>query len=84
MEIHLLRLLLFPVLAYLIILTIDTPHIAIAEEYCPRPPTSRKNWLLTVVSTDRRNYGQISRMAKPQLAFKAIDSAFPWANFTGS
>jgi len=82
MAIHLLGLLPFPILAYLVILAIDTPHIAIAEEYRPRPLTSRKSWLLTMVSANCSNYGQISRMAKPQFTFKPIDPTLAGADVT--
>ncbi len=73
MTIHLLRLLPFPVLTYLVILAIDTPHITIAKEYRPRPLTPRKNRLLSVVSANGSDYRQVSRMAKPRFTFKSID-----------
>jgi len=84
MAIHLLRLLPFPVLTYLVILTIDTPHIAIAKEYRPRPFTSRKSWLFSMVSANCRHYREISRMAKPQFTFKPVDPTLPGADITRS
>jgi len=40
------------ILAYLVILAIDTAHIAVTEEHSPRPSTSGKYRFLAVVSTD--------------------------------
>ena len=34
------RSLLFPVLAYLVVLTVNASHIAVAKEHCPRPSGS--------------------------------------------
>ena len=50
--------LLSPVLAYLVVLTIDASHIAIAKENRPRPPGPGNSWLLTVMGADRRDYGE--------------------------
>jgi len=41
------------ILAYLVVLAIDTAHIAVAEENCPRPPASGKRRFLATVSADR-------------------------------
>jgi hypothetical protein len=56
-EIHLLGLLLLPVLAYLVVLAIDAPHVAVAEEHCARSLGSRYSGFLTMVSTDGGYYG---------------------------
>ena len=61
--VHFLRLLLFPVLAYLVVLTINAAHIAVAEENRPRPPGPGNSRLLTVMGADRRDYGETSGMA---------------------
>ncbi len=47
----------FPVLTYLVILAIDTPHIAIAKEYRPRSLTPRNDGFFPVVSADCSDYG---------------------------
>jgi len=48
----------FPVLAYLVVLTVNASHVAIAEENRPRPSGPRNSWLLAMMSTDRRDYGE--------------------------
>jgi hypothetical protein len=55
--VHLIGFLLFPVLAYLVVLTINASHIAIAQENRPRPSGPGNSRLLTVMSADRRDYG---------------------------
>jgi hypothetical protein len=82
-EIHLLGLLLLPVLAYLVVLAIDTPHVAVAEEHCARSLGSRYSGFLAVVSADRRHYRQIGRMAKTALVFQPIDAAFSGTDIAG-
>ena len=52
MTVYLIKPLSFPVLAYLVVLAIDTPHIAVSKEYRSRTPAPGKGWLLTVVSTE--------------------------------
>ena len=58
MAVHLIGFLLFPVLAYLVVLTINASHIAIAKENRPRTSGPRNSWLLTLMSADRRDYGE--------------------------
>ena len=61
--VHFLRFLFFPVLAYLVVLTINASHIAVAEEDRPRPSGPGNSRLLTVMGADRRDYGEMPGMA---------------------
>ena len=56
--VHFFRFLLFPVLTYLVVLTINASHIAVAEEDRPRPPGPGNSRLLAVMGADRRDYGE--------------------------
>jgi hypothetical protein len=69
-----------PVLTYLIILTIDTSHIAVAEEDGPRPPGPGKGRLLAVMSARRRNYGQTPGMTIAQFILQSVDAALARAD----
>jgi hypothetical protein len=55
-KIYLIGLLPLPVLAYLVVLAIGTPHIAIAKEHCARPAGARDSWFLPMVGANRRYY----------------------------
>ena len=82
MAIYFISALATPALTDLIILAVDTPHIAVAEEYCPRPTTSRNNRLLATVSTNTGDDRQTSRMAKPTLPLQTVDATFTRTNIT--
>jgi hypothetical protein len=84
MSLNLMALLGFIVLAYLVILAIDTSHIAVAKEHCPRPATAGKSRFLTMVSTDRRDNGLASRVTKPPFPLQTIDPAFPRTYIAGA
>jgi hypothetical protein len=43
--------LILPVLTYLVVLAVNTPHIAIAEEYRSRPTCSRNSRLFPMMGT---------------------------------
>ncbi len=50
----------FPVLAYLVVLTVYAPQITVAEEDRPRPPGSGDDRFLSVVRANRRDYRTVS------------------------
>jgi hypothetical protein len=80
---HLFGLLLPPILAYLVVLAIDASHVAVAEEDRPRALAARDGGLLTMVSTNSRDYGQIAGMAKSALVIQTVDVAYPGTDVAG-
>jgi len=64
-----------PVVADLIILAIDTPHIAITEKYSPGAFAAGKDRFFAVVVADGRYQRQSCRMAESFFAFEPIDAA---------
>jgi len=66
------------------ILTVNTPHIAVPEEYRAGASTPGDSRLLPVVGTNRRDYGQVSGMAEPSFPFPAVNGTLPGANVTGA
>jgi len=66
-EIHLFGSLVFRVLADVIVLTVDASHVAIAKEDSSGSLDTRNSWLFAMMVANCRDYGQVSRMAKPKL-----------------
>jgi len=75
--------LLLPILAYLVVLAINAPHIAVAKEHGPRPPGSGNSRLLAVMGADCGDYGQMSRMTIAQFILQPIDPTLPGADIAG-
>jgi hypothetical protein len=84
MSLNLVAFLGFIVLAYLVILAVDTAHIAIAEEHCPRPATAGKHRLLSMMSTDRRDNWPATGMTEASLVLQTIDPALPRTDVAGA
>jgi len=49
-----------PVLAYLMVLAINTAQVAVTKEYCPRPPAAGENRFLSVVVAERSDYRPVA------------------------
>jgi hypothetical protein len=74
MAVYLISFLFFVVLAYVVVLAIVAPQIAITEKDCPRSTAAGEDWLFPMVIADRSYDGYVARMATTGLGHKAIDT----------
>jgi hypothetical protein len=66
-------------LADLMVLTVNTAHIAAAEKYGPRPFGTRQDRFLSMMVAITGYPGQMAGAAKSAVAFQPVCVAFAWA-----